>query len=204
VGPVDRATVLKMATVHDSVHRAVLAFNVPVLAEAQVESSTSQVRLIRGEVIYRIIEEYVAWRTQRSAELEAERRLSTVHPAKFKILPGYVFRSSKPAIVGVKVLAGTLRPGVRLMKSDGTEIGFLRGLQKEGRSVTEAAESEELAASIEGAVIGRNTREGDVVYVSLPESAARALRVADLSEAERSVLDEVVRLRRIGSPFWGQ
>ena len=204
VGPVNRPMVLREATVKDPTHRAVLAFNVPVLPDAQPEGEAGPVRILRGEVMYRLLEEYSAWRGERQAQLDAQRRVEVVHPAKFRLLPGFVFRSSKPAICGVRVLAGQLRAGVRLMDGKGNEVGLLRGLQKENESVAVATEGEELAASMEGVVVGRTVAEGDTLYVVIPEGAARALRSETLSHAERSVLEEVVRIRRQTSPFWGQ
>ncbi len=204
VGPVGRPTVLRMAAVKEPTHRAVLAFNVPLLADALPEGPNGPVRVFRGDVMYRVLEEYLAWRDERAAQVKAQRRLELVHPAKITVLPGFIFRSSRPAIVGVKVLAGTLRPGVRLMRSDGTALGLLKALQKDQESVAEAPETTELAASIDGAVVGRNLKEGDELLVDLSEGAVRALRNGPLTAAERSVLDEVIRIRRQGSPFWGQ
>ncbi|HZY91510.1 MAG TPA: translation initiation factor IF-2 [Thermoplasmata archaeon] len=204
VGPVHHALLLQMATVRDPTHRAVLAFNVPVLPEAKLEGETGEVHLFTGDVMYRILEEYSDWKSEKLRQLEAQRRVETVHPAKFQLLPGYVFRSSKPAIVGVRVLAGQLRPGVRVMHVDGSEVGVLKALQKEGSSVDHADEGTELAASIDGAVVGRSVAEGDVLYVAFPESAARLFKTAKLTESERAVLDEVIRIRRATQPFWGQ
>jgi translation initiation factor 5B len=204
VGPVDRPMVLKIAAVKDPTHRAVLAFNVPVLPDAHGDGDTRAVREIRGEVMYRLIEEYLSWRLEQQNRLAAERRLALAHPAKIQVLPGYVFRASKPAIVGIKVLAGSVRPGLRLMKADGSELGLLKSLQKEGTSVQRAEESEELAASIEGAVVGRGLSEGDVLYVAIPEGAARALKNVELSASEKQTLAEVLRIRRATDPFWGQ
>jgi translation initiation factor 5B len=204
VGPVGRPTIMRMAIVKDPTHRAVLAFAVPILPDAIPEGEAGMVRVFRAEVMYRLIEEYDTWRTERKRELEVLRRLEHVHPAKLEVLPGFVFRASKPAIVGIKVRGGTLRPGVRLMHPDGTEVGVLKSLQKEGESVPEAEENAELAASIDGAVVGRNLKEGDVLLVALSESAARALRGQPLSPSEQAILDEVVRLHRATQPFWGQ
>jgi len=203
VGPVGRSTVMRQATVHDPTHRAVIAFAVPVLAEAAQEAGEA-VRLFRADVMYRAIEEYLAWRQQRQREIDLARWAELVRPAKLEVLEGFVFRASKPAIVGVRVLGGVLRPGVRLMHSDGTEVGLLKGLQKENTPVPEALEGTELAASIDGAVFGRNLKAKDVLWVSLPEAAARALKSQPLTPVERTILDEVVRMRRTDHPFWGQ
>jgi translation initiation factor 5B len=204
VGPVTRSDVVKMASMRDPVHRAILAFNVPVLPEAQPEGEASDVKIFRADVMYRLLEEYAKWKEAREAAIAAQRRLATVHPAKLQYLPGFTFRSSKPAIVGVKVLVGTLRPGVRLMHPDGEEVGLLKALQHDGKSVDHAAEGTELAASIDGGVVGRNLTEGDTLFVAIPESAVRLLRAAALSDAEKALLEEIVRRRRVTSPFWGQ
>ena len=203
VGPVSRSTVMRQATVHDPTHRAVLAFGVPVLPEATAEAGES-VRIFHADVMYRAIEEYVAWRQLRQREVERARWAELVRPAKFQVLEGFVFRASHPAIVGIRVVAGVLRPGVRLLRADGTELGVLKSLQRENASVSEAPEGSELAASIDGAVVGRNLKPGDLLWVSLPEAAARALKDQPLTPAERTVLDEVLRMRRAVHPFWGQ
>jgi translation initiation factor 5B len=203
VGPVGRATVMRQTTVKDPTHRAVVAFGVPIQPDA-VQEASGLVKLVRADVMYRAIEEYVTWRTERQREVEAERRAATVHPASLRVLEGFVFRASKPAIVGIRVTGGTLRPGVRLMRSDGGEVGVLRGLQRENEPVGSAPEGTELAASIEGAVMGRNLNEGDTLLVALPESAARALKDETLTPGERQALEDVVKLRRAVHPFWGQ
>jgi len=204
VGPVGRSTIVRISSVKDPTHRAVLAFNVPVLPDAVPEGEEGVVRILKAEVMYRAIEEYLAWNTERQRELLARARLELVHPAKLEVLSGYVFRASKPAIVGIKVLGGTLRPGFRLIRPDGTEVGVLKALQKEGTSVQSAEESTELAASIDGAVIGRNLKEGDTLLVALPESVARALKGQTLTAREQEILDEVVRIHKATHPFWGQ
>ncbi|EQD34958.1 hypothetical protein B1B_17005, partial [mine drainage metagenome] len=96
------------------------------------------------------------------------------------------------------------RPGVRLMQTNGEEVGVLRSLQRENESVAAAEEREELAASIDGAIVGRNLKEGDVLLVSLSEGAARLLRGQSLTPRETEILEEVVRLHRATDPFWGQ
>jgi translation initiation factor 5B len=204
IGSVGRATMIRMEDVKDPTHRAVLAFNVPVLPDAAIPETETSVRVFQGEVIYRVVEEYVHWRDERRHALEVKLRLELVHPAKLQVLPGFVFRSSKPAIVGVRVMGGTLRPGVRLMRADGAEVGVLRSLQREGESVAQAETGTELAASIEGAVVGRNLHEGDVLLVALSEGVVRTLRKVELTPQEQAILQEIIQLHLASSRFWGQ
>src|SRR5208282_4211713 len=77
VGPVSRTTVMRVADVKDPTHRAVLAFNVPVLPDALGAADPEAVRIFRADVMYRAIEEYLAWRGERQKQLEAARRLGT-------------------------------------------------------------------------------------------------------------------------------
>lgn len=203
VGAVNNRDIAVMKVVKDPLVRAILAFGVPVLEEAESIIPSSGVKVLRGEVMYRLLEEYGAWKTERGQEVDEERRKATIHPAKVQVMPGHIFRSSKPAIVGVKVLAGDLRPPVRLMQKDGSDVGLLRGLQDNNKSVKEATEGMEVAASIDGAVVGRSLAEGDVLYVTLNEEAARSLRKAPLRPSEKATLEEIVKIHRVRSPFWG-
>lgn len=204
IGSVGRATIIRMEAVKDPTHRAVLAFNVPVLPDAIPPEAEGSARVFQGDVIYRVVEQYQQWREERRKALEVRRRLELVHPAKLQVLPGFVFRSSKPAIVGVRVLGGTLRPGVRLMRADGEEVGVLKSLQREGDSVPQAETGSELAASIDGAVIGRNLHENDVLLVALSEGVVRTLRKVELTADEQAILQEIIQLHLASSPFWGQ
>ncbi len=203
VGAVGKREVLLERAVKSPPLRAILAFNVGVLPEAEDSIGHSDVHVVRGEVMYRILEEYQAWRSAREAQESEERRRLLAYPAKLQVLPGFVFRHSKPAIVGIKVLAGTLRPPVHLMDREGREVGLLKGLQDGGKSVKEAAEGSELAASIDGAVVGRSFLEGDELLVSLTEEGVRRLKGLPLTETEGRTLEEVLALHRAKQPFWG-
>ena len=203
VGAVSKHDIAVVRTVKDPLYRAILAFNVPVLPEASQALAGSEVRVFQGDIIFRVLEEYAAWREKKGQEVHEERRKAILHPARFEILPGFVFRSSKPAIVGIKVLAGDLRPPVRVMREDGTEVGTLKGLQAAGKSVKIAPEGEELAAAIEGATVGRSFREGDILLVSLGEEDVRRLRGGTLRPSEQATLDQVIRIHRAKDPFWG-
>jgi len=152
---------------------AILAFNVKVPPEVEAEAQSSGVKIIRGEILYRIFDEYVKWSTEVKTKTVEQVLSQLTRPAKIQILPGYVFRRSDPAIVGVKVLAGTLKPGVTLAK-DGREVGKVMQIQRQGKPVTEAVAGDEVAISIQGDVIvGRQIKEGDVLYVYIPDEQAR-------------------------------
>ncbi len=208
VGDVSRRDVVEAVGVgkSDPLLGVVLAFNVKVLPDAQAEAEREGVRVLREEIIYRLIEGYEEWAKQKRDEVRAERLEGYVRPAKFALKPGYVFRRSHPAIVGVDVLGGVLRSKVPLMSKDGKPVGTVRELQKEKRSVAEAKIGEELAVSIEGPMVGRHIQEGDVLYTDVSRDHVLALKrdLRDLlSGDELAVLDEIIAIKQRGDPTYG-
>ena len=114
-----------------------------------------------------------------------------------------MFRASKPAIFGVRVLAGRLRPGLPLMREDGKTLGRVRSIRSGEEVVTEAVAGKEVAIAVDGVTVGRQVKGGDVLYVDLPEEAARTLRDQPLNPDERATLDEIGAIKRKEDPFWG-
>ena len=129
-----------------------------------------------------------------------------VSPAIVKFMPGHVFRRSDPAIVGVEILKGKLRPGSPLMHEDGKPVGLVMAVQAEGKSVKEAERGAEVAVSIKGDVlVGRQIREGDVLYTELPENDAKNFLTtykSTLSPDELEALREIVNIKRKENLFW--
>jgi len=204
IGPVSRRDVVDAATAPEPLHRVVLAFNAPILDDASEELRKHEdVKVLEGDVIYRLLQDYQAWVETRKRELEAARRLQMPHPAKVLFLPEYVFRASHPAIFGVRVLAGRLRPGLPLMRDDGRALGRVKSIRSGEEVVTEAVAGKEVAIAIDGITVGRQVKGGDVLYVDLPEEAARTLRDAELNPDEKEALAQIAEIKRRGDPFWG-
>jgi translation initiation factor 5B len=66
---------------------------------------------------------------KKKTDIEKAALEGLIWPAKFRILPGFVFRQTKPAVFGVEVLAGRVRPKVSLLTTDGREIGEIKGIE---------------------------------------------------------------------------
>jgi len=205
LGPVSRRDVIDAATSADPLHRALLAFNVPLLADANEElvKRRGEVDILANTVIFRLLDEYGTWRDEAKARLEAEKRLELHYPAKILLLPDHTFRASKPAIVGVRVLAGRIRLREHLLKDDGRVVGQIESLRTEETPLKEAVAGSEVAVAISGATVGRQIQEGDVLYVDIPESHVTALRKLELTADEREALETVCEIKRRGDRFWG-
>ena len=205
IGPISRRDVVDAATVREPLHRAILAFNVPTLPDAEAAlSDHPDLKLLANDVVYRLIEEYVEWRDDTKRRLEEARRRAISYPAKLLFLAEHVFRASKPAIFGVRVLAGRIRPSQALMRDDGRALGRVKSIRSGEKSLDAAHQGQEVAISIDGITVGRQVSGGDVLYVDLPEADARALRSnPELTHDEREALEQIAAIKRKEDPFWG-
>ncbi|MEM2866439.1 MAG: translation initiation factor IF-2 [Candidatus Hadarchaeales archaeon] len=208
VGEVSRRDVVEASTVSqsDPLLGVVLAFNVSILPDAEEEASKSGVEILSGKVIYELLEEFDKWREAKQREVREKKLEGLIRPAKFSLKPGYVFRRSEPAIVGISMLGGILRPKYPVMRKDGKPVGRIKEMQQEKRSLQEARRGDELAVSIEEAVVGRNVREGDILFTDIPRDHALKLQrdLRDLlSGDEQEVLDEILSIKRREDPTYG-
>jgi len=196
IGPVSKKDVAEAASESDSLNRVVLAFKVKT-------SESDQVRVFSGEVIYTLLEKFEAWLEKEKESVETEKVRNLVWPCKVKILEGYIFHQSNPAIVGVEVLAGRLRPGTPLLKEK--PITTVKGIQHEGKSVNEAKKGQAVAVSLPGVTINRQVKEGDVLYADVPEEHFKALKRLKkyLNDEEVQVLKELAEIKRKENAMWG-
>jgi len=199
---VTEATVVKE---HEPLYGVILAFNVKTLPDAEEEAKDRGVLIFQHNIIYRLIDDYVQWmRSEREKLLEKEFD-RIIRPSKMRLLPGYVFRRAKPAIVGIEVLAGQVKPKFSLVREDGREIGEIMQIQDRGQAISEAKAGMQVAVSLDKPIVGRHIYEGDILYVKVPEAHAKALltRFQDrLSPDELNALNEFVDMMRRRSPFW--
>jgi translation initiation factor 5B len=208
IGDVSRRDVVEAASVGktDPMFGVVLAFNVRVLEEADEAAKTMGIDIIAENVIYRMIERYDEWCVRKREEIRKRLLDGFVRPAKIIVKPGYVFRRSEPAIVGVSVLGGVLLPKAPLMRANGKHVGRAKELQKEKKQLSEARMGDELAVSIEGGVVGRSFDEGDVLYTEIPAEQVLKLKgeLRDLlSGDEIAVLDEIIAVKQRQDPTYG-
>ena len=177
VGDVSRRDVVeaKAVRIKDPYLGVVLAFGVKLLPDAEEELSTSKIPIFKGDIIYHVLEEYTRWvSAQKLAGAKAEMDL-LIRPGKIKLLKGFVFRRSDPAIVGVDVLVGIIKPKYPLLDANGRRIGTVLRIQDQGKDVVEAGVGKQVAVSIDKPMVGRQISEGDTLYVDVPPQHARVL-----------------------------
>lgn len=203
IGNVSRKDVVEASHFENPLHRAIFAFNVDVNDDARAEARELDVRIFENDVMYRLLEDYQKWCVERKAQLEVDRRLEVVFPGKIIIMRDHVFRVSKPAIVGVRILAGRIRPGQGLMKLDGRSVGKIKSIRSGESSLKEAIAGQEVAVAIDEPTVGRQIDVEDVLLVDIPEGHVSELAKFGLKQDEVEVLEKVKEIKRKEKPFWG-
>jgi translation initiation factor 5B len=203
VGDVSKRDVVEAATTPNPLMSVILAFNVKTLPDAKSEVESSCASIFESSIIYKLIDDYGEWVEKRRLELDSEARLEIVYPGMFKVLPECVFRVSKPAIVGIRVLAGRIRPGQAILRDDGRVVGRIKSIQADNRSLKEAIQGQEVAISVEGVTVGRQFCVEDILYVDIPEGDCKKLNTCDLNFDEKDALEKICKIKRKEDSFWG-
>ncbi|MFC6721677.1 translation initiation factor IF-2 [Halobacteriaceae bacterium SHR40] len=210
VGDVAPRDIRMAETAEQSKHQSILAFNVDVLDDAAELADQEDVRLFEHDVIYRLVEGYEEYVEEIEQEQQEQVLENITRPARFEILDDHTFRQSDPAVVGVEIRGGLLKRNSRIVKFEGNEperVGMLKSIQDEGEDVDEARTGNRVAVSIDGPTVGRQIREGDELWVEIPEKHAKILEqelTEEISADEREVLSMYLDKHRNRDPFWGK
>jgi translation initiation factor 5B len=166
----------------------------------------SSIPFFSSKVIYEVVDSYVEW-AEKKREEDKRIALSSITPVcKFRVIPGTFFRRSDPAIFGVEILLGTLRPKVRIMDSTGKDLGVLMQIQDKGKTLDVARKGDKVAVSINGPTLGRQIKENDILYTSPRSHEVKTIRsrfLSSLAEDELQALDEIVRIKSLSDPLFG-
>jgi translation initiation factor 5B len=208
VGDISKRDVIEASVVktREPLVGAILAFGVKTLPDAAEEATANGIPIFNQPIIYNLIDAYLQWaKNKRETKSEAEFE-ALVKPGKVTVLPNCIFRRAKPAIFGVEVLGGRLKPKYGLMRVlDGSDLGEVDQIQDQGKAVPEAKVGMQVAVSMDKPIVGRHVFEKDVLFVKVPEKDAKALLTThadDLTADEQEVLKEYIALMRKKTLFW--
>lgn len=204
IGNISKKDLSDAQTSHEAnpLQSAILGFNVNILSDIQLQKN---VKILTNNVIYKLIEDFEKWQEEEKKRMESGEIEFLVRPCKILIMKGYVFRQNNPAVVGVDVLAGTLKAGTPLMKSDGTPLTEAKSIQDNQETAEKAERGKQVAVSLPKVTIGRQLNENDILYSAIPEEHFRKLKdlKKHLSEEEKELLKEIASIMREKNPVWG-
>jgi len=184
----------------DELIAVILGFNIPA-----PEGAPENIKVFTNPIIYKLIEDYEQWKAGMQRNKVASQLDQLTKPCKIQLLAGYVFRQSNPAVVGTEVLSGTLRPGTPLMRPSGERITDARTVQEEQKSIPEAKRGMRVAVSYPDVIIGRNLKEGDILYSAISEKEFRQYKDNKdaLASEDKELLKEIANIMREKNPVWG-
>jgi translation initiation factor 5B len=201
VGEISRKDIADAETSHekDRLNSCILGFNLKDF------ESTENVKIFTSKIIYSLIDNFKAWRIEELKKIEMEKLADINKPVKIEYLQNHTFRQNNPAIIGVEIIAGSLKSGSGLINKEGKQIGFVRQIQKDNKSVTIAEKSDQVAISVEGPTAGRQIHEGETYYSDINETEfIKFKKVKEfLEEHEKQVLKEIAEIKRENNPVWG-
>ena len=209
IGDVNRRDIINssIALTENDEHGVIIAFNVNVHPNSQEDLNNSDVKLFQGNVIYQIIEEYQDWTVELAEAKKKAYYDSIIKPGKFMTLPKLVFRQSKPAIVGIEALSGTIKQGQKLINKSGEYAGQISSMEDKGETLASISRGQRVAMAIEDAIAGKHFEEGDELYVDIPEKDYKTIEREfkdKLTEDEFETLYEFVEIKRKINPDWGK
>ena len=186
----------------DPFSAVILGFNVELMPDILAYQNA---KIITHNVIYRLIEGFEKWKEEEKKKLESQKLGFITKPCKLQILRGYVFRQSNPAIIGVDILAGSLKTGTPLMKKDGIAITEVKNIQHDKENVESAERGKQVAVSLAKVTVGRQINEGDILYSAISEDEFRKLKELKkmLAPEEKELLKEIASIMREINPVWG-
>lgn len=208
IGDVNRRDIINSSIAYDEneLHGAIIAFNVDVHPNSEEDLNNSEVKLFSGDVIYQILEEYEEWVKQKQEDKKKSFYDAIIKPAKFVSLPKLVFRQSKPAIIGIESLSGTLKQGQQLINKYGHVVGSIASMEDKGETLPDISRGQRVAMAIKDAIVGKDFEEGDELYVDIPEKHYKYIEREfkdKLTEDEFETLYEFLEIKRKQDSDWG-
>ncbi|MDO8627132.1 MAG: translation initiation factor IF-2 [Candidatus Diapherotrites archaeon] len=195
IGEITRKDLMEIESVAqtDKLKGVIFSFNTKTSPEILKDAEARKIKIFHNNIIYHLIEEYTAWVEEQKEAEKKKKFQSIIYPCELQLIPGNVFRNSKPAIVGVQVLRGKLRSGITLMKKDGKIVGEMQAMQLNGKSVDEGKKGDELAISIPDATVGRTIEENEILYSSIPKQQYPEINslIEEFSWEEKELIEDI-------------
>jgi translation initiation factor 5B len=203
IGDISKKDLITVSTINNPMDRVIAGFNVSIMPDARDDMMSYDASVLTGNIIYSIVQDLEVAIEGRKRAMEESTMKSMPIPSKISIMPEYIFRATKPVIVGVKVFTGRIKVGDTLIKEDGKFGGTIKSI-REGEISKQAANAPiEVAVAIDGVTLNRQIHPGETLFVDIPEGVVRELRKNNLDNSIMETLDEIIRIKRKENIFWG-
>ncbi|KAJ1613039.1 Fun12p GTPase and translation initiation factor IF2 [Cryptosporidium canis] len=154
IGTVHKSDVRRASIMHERGFpemAVILAFDVKVDTEAEVEAKKLNVKIMKANIIYHLCDMFTKYYCDIQEEKKKEKSQKVVFPCILRIIPQYIFNARDPIICGVYVEEGILKPGTPLCipEKDNLMIGRVLSVEFNKKSVNEGKKGQEVAIKIQ-------------------------------------------------------
>ncbi len=203
IGDISKKDLINASTVGDRMDRVIVGFNVSLTPDAREESDMLDAHVLVGNIIYSIVEDLEKGLELRKKEMDEATKGSMPIPSKLSVMPEYIFRATKPVIVGVRIHSGRIKVGDSFIKQDGRFGGTVKSIRDGNVSRQFADAPAEVAVAIDGVTLNRHISTSETLYVDIPEGVVREIRRGSLDEGIMETLEEIIKIKRRENIFWG-
>ena len=188
----------------NEIDAVIAGFNVSL--DSEVDKMKGNVKILTDEVVYKLIENLSQFREEKRKEIEKKRMMGLTTLCKLRILGQYVFRNTKPAIFGVAIEGGKIISGLKVIDETGEEVGRVKNIQSENKSVSEATERMEVAISMPGVNFQHALGDRKFLYSEISENQFKTFKKNKdlLNSSELRILQEIAEIKRRKKEEWGQ
>ena len=206
IGKINKKDIISAQTnaKNDPINSIILGFNTEEDEDIK-EIDISKIKIIKNEVIYKLIEDLLKFQDEKRNEIKRDKIMGLATICKLKILPQYVFRNSKPAVFGVAVEAGKLKSRIPLINEEGESIAKVKDIQEQNKKVDEAMQGREVAMSLPNVVFDRQLADTGYLYSDLSEKQFKEFKANKdlLTQDEIQTLQKIAQIKRKQKTTWG-
>ncbi len=209
IGPINKKDIIGAQTnlKNDPENAIIIGFNVREDDDAKAMDK-GKIKILKNEVIYKLIGDLNKLQKEIRDEIKKERLMQLATIGKIKILHQFVFRNSNPAVFGVRIEAGKIKPNIPLMNELGEQISHIKGIQENQNQLKEATEGMEIAISLTGVNFERQIKNTDTnyLYTDMSDKQFRTFKENKdlLTPQELQVLQKIAEIKRKNNPAWGK
>jgi translation initiation factor 5B len=207
IGPVWRKDVMLIAAMGERAPRyaCILAFDVPIMPDARVAARENKITVFDAPIIYHLTQKYNQYVAELVAKEKEAARAKVTFPVKVAVLPNAIFRRSKPIIVGVRVLDGTLRKGTPLVlvAEKPICIGTVELIKQNNVDVQSAGTNAEVSIQVSSAkadgapVAGDDFKPGDFLVSKMSREIIDLLKAHFRDEVKTDDWRLIVEIKRL-------
>ncbi|KAJ3338454.1 hypothetical protein HDU93_009470 [Gonapodya sp. JEL0774] len=187
----------------------ILAFDVKVDREAELEAESLGVKIFKADVIYHLFDAFKKHMDDILEQKRKDQAPQAIFPCVLRIVPGSVFNKRNPIIIGVDVVEGQLRVGTPLAAVTGqpptiVQIGKVTSIELNHKAKDVVKKNEPaVAIKIESPsyeapkLIGRHFTEKDSIISAITRQSIDVLKDSFRNDVSKDEWATIVKLKKV-------